>query len=98
MLTSKEVRFEATEAASAHPTTTQRVIEDAVRTEARPTIRGNRRTALLGFRLGKPFTQTSSIWSVMNRAGQLAFTSPVPRLMRRHVTCHPHLPSNPSSS
>jgi len=92
MLTSEEARFETTEAASARPMTTQRVIEDAVRTEARTTIRGHRRTAFQSFWLGKPSTQTSSNWSVVNRAGQLAFTSPVPRLMRRHVTM-PYTPT-----
>jgi len=92
MLTSKEARFEATEATSARPMTTQRVIEDAVRTEIHTTIRGHRRTALQSFRLGKPSTQTRSNWSVMNGAGQLAFTSPVPRLMRRHVTM-PYTPT-----
>jgi hypothetical protein len=104
MLTSEEVRFETTEAASARPMTTQRVIEDAVRTEIRTTIRGHRRTALQSFRLGKPSAQTRSNWSVMNRAGQLVFTSPVPRLMRRHVTMpytpttRPQLVLRPSST
>jgi len=92
MLTSKEARFEATEATSARPMTTQRVIEDAVRTEARPTLRGHRRAAFQSFRLGMPSTQTRSNWSVMNRAGQLVLTSPVPRLMRRHVTM-PYTPT-----
>lgn len=92
MLTSEEARFETTEAASARPMTTQRVIEDAVRTEIHTTLRGHRRTALQSFRLGKPSTQTRSNWSVMKRAGQLAFTSPVPRLMCRHVTM-PYTPT-----
>jgi hypothetical protein len=92
MLTSEEARFETTEAASARPMTTQRAIEDAVQTEACTTARGHRRTAFQSFRLGKPSTQTRSNWSVMNRAGQLVFTSPVPRLMCRHVTM-PYTPT-----